>query len=195
MPNDIELVKSFGNFLSKQKRPIDIGLGEDNPHLKRYFFKYNVENMSEEDDNEIYDIILEREGIQDGKNIVKSFSLFYFIQMETVPDEYEEWGKFTDWSNKSDSNKSDCDSQLDDFKKIQHEITERVGYFHGDINSTNIFVKKEEDKYKYALIDFGEATDTIFEEKITLRCPSDEELFEQLMRKTEELGGKKNEKK
>ena len=80
-------------------------------------------------------------------------------------------------------------------KKIQHEITERVGYFHGDINSTNIFVKKEEDKYKYALIDFGEATDTIFEEKITLRCPSDEELFEQLMRKTEELGGKKKTKR
>lgn len=192
LPNDIELVKSFGNFfLSKQKRPIDIGLGEDNPHLKRYFFKYNVENMSKENDNKIYDIIFEREGIQDGKNIVKSFSLFYFIQMETVPDEYEEWGKFTDWSNKSD-----CESQLSELiNNLQQEISDRVGYFHGDINSTNIFVKKEKDKYKYALIDFGEATDTIFEEKITLRCPSDEELFEQLMTKTKDLGGKKKTKR
>ena len=47
---------------------------------------------------------------------------------------------------------------------------------------------EEEDKYKYALIDFGEATDTILEEKITLTCPSsDEELFEKIMRKTQEF--------
>ena len=111
--------------------------------------------------------------------------------METVPDEYEEWGKFTDWSNKSD-----CESQLSELiNNLQQEISDRVGYFHGDINSTNIFVKKEKDKYKYALIDFGEATDTIFEEKITLRCPSDEELFEQLMTKTKDLGGKKKTKR
>lgn len=192
LPNNVDRVKSFGDyFLSKKKRPIDIGLGEDNPRLKRYFFKYDGDNMYEEDDNEIYNIILEREGIQDGKNIMKLFSLFYFIQMKTVPDEYEEWGKFTDWSNKDD-----CDLQLDELKKnLQEEITERVGYFHGDINSTNIFVKKEEDKYKYALIDFGEATDTILEEKNTLTCLSDEELFEKIMRKTQELGGKKKTKR
>ena len=195
LPNNVDRVKSFGDyFLSKKKRPIDIGLGEDNPRLKRYFFKYDVKNMSEEDDNEIYNIIFEREDDKDDKDdkhIVKSFSLFYFIQMETVPDEYEEWGKFTDWSNKDD-----CDLQLDELKKnLQEEITESVGYFHGDINSTNIFVKKEEDKYKYALIDFGEATDTILEEKITLTCLSDEELFEKIMRKTQELGGKKKTKR
>jgi len=197
LPNNVDRVKSFGKYLgSKRERTIGIGLEyeKDNPRLKRHFFEY-VENMSEEDDNEIYNKILEREDDiddKDDKHIVKSFSLFYFIQMEKVPDEYEEWREFTDWSNAGD-----CDLQLDELKKnLQEEITKRVGYFHGDINSTNIFVKKEEDKYKYALIDFGEATDTILEEKITLTCPSsDEELFEKIMRKTQELGGKKKTKR
>jgi hypothetical protein len=226
LPNNVDRVKSFGKYLgSKRERTIGIGLEyeKENPRLKRHFFEYDlenmsydVENMSEEDKNKIiYNNILEREddnGVKhhdkfDNEYIEKSFSLFYFIQMERVPKEYELWSEFKGWPNKKE-----CDTQLNNLKtNLKEEITKPAGYVHGDINSSNIFVKKEGDNYKYALIDFGEATeiyffgedksgkiiDNMFEEKNTLQCPTDEELLEEITERVEglELGGKKKTKR
>lgn len=233
LPNDIKRVKSFGEYVgSKRERTIGIGLEyeKDNPSLKRHFFEYDldnmsydIENMTEEDKNKIeedknkiiYNNILEREddnGVKhdkfDNEYITKSFSLFYFIQMEKVPDGYELWREFTDWS------KEVCDTQLNNLKtNLQEEITKPAGYVHGDINSSNIFVKKEGDNYKYALIDFGEATEIhtyseqkdehtiiyhdMFQEKITLQCPTEEEKIEKMTEGVKELklGGKKKTKR
>ena len=195
--NDIERFKSFGKYVdSKRERPIVIGLDEEkNPYLKRHFFEYDLNDKIEEDKTTIYNIVLK-----------KPFSLFYFIQMEKVPDEYVQWKKFTDWS------KQECNKRLDKLKtNLQEEITKPAGYVHGDINSSNIFVKKEGDNYKYALIDFGEAIkirpigidkngiiiDNMFEEKNTLQCPTEEEKLGEITKEVDELelGGKKKTKR
>ena len=199
MPNDIEFVKSFGKIqMSLQRQPRPVGIGNTkNPLLKRYFFINNGKQDNGKEDN-INNIIFEDS---------ESYGLFYFIQMEKVhdelPEDYKHWNEF-EWDNKRT-----CINQLNEYRGIHDKIIDETadindegnildeGYIHNDVNSSNIFVKKESDEtYKYALIDFGEASKGLVE-KYTFNCEHinpDIDSITELVDKFE-LGGKKKTKK
>ena len=177
--HDIEIVKSFGKIQLpiRQARPVGIG-NTKNPLLKRYFFENNDEKHEEHDN---YNVIFE-----DGE----TYGLFYFIQMERVPEDYEKWNEF-EWDNKRT-----CIDKLKEYKGIHEQLIRKTEYYHGDLNSTNIFVKKEDNEYKYALIDFGEASKNLIDEKYIFNCnrvPDIDSITKKIGEL--ELGGKKKTKK